>query len=104
MKVSNQFVSVIVLLIGIVALVSVSYSDAAEHPKTTPQTPVRETPVTQTQIIQQDAAHWALDASEHQRYLDLIRGPLGKWNPTIDPLMALGMFADTRQQSQRYAE
>jgi len=104
MKVSNQFVSVIVLLIGIVALVSVSYSDAAEHPKTTPQTPVRETPVTQTQIIQQDAARWALDISEYQRYLDLIRGPLGKWNPTIDPLMALGMFADTEQQSQRYAE
>ncbi|PCJ37340.1 MAG: TIGR03759 family integrating conjugative element protein [Cellvibrionales bacterium] len=104
MKVSNQFVSVIVLLIGIVALVSVSYSDTAEHSKTTPQTPVRETPVTQTQIIQQDAARWALDISEYQRYLDLIRGPLGKWNPTIDPLMALGMFADTEQQSQRYAE
>jgi integrating conjugative element protein (TIGR03759 family) len=104
MKVSNQFVSVIVLLIGIVALVSVSYSEAAENQKTTPQTPVRETPVSQTQIIQQDAARWALDSSEYQRYLDLIRGPLGKWNPTIDPLMALGMFADTQQQSQRYAE
>ena len=104
MKVSNQFVSVIVLLIGVVALVSVNYSDAAEYPKTTPQTPVRETPVSQTQIIQQDAARWSLDSSEYQRYLDLIRGPLGKWNPTIDPLMALGMFADTEQQSQRYAE
>ena len=104
MKVSNQFASVIVLLIGVLALVSVSYSEAAEHPKTTPQTSVRETPVSQTQIIQQDAARWALDISEYQRYLDLIRGPLGKWNPTIDPLMALGMFADTEQQSHRYAE
>ena len=104
MKVRNKFVSVIVLLIGIVALVSVSYSEAAENQKTTPQTPVRETPVSQTQIIQQDAARWTLDISEYQRYLDLIRGPLGKWNPTIDPLMALGMFADTQQQSQRYAE
>jgi integrating conjugative element protein (TIGR03759 family) len=104
MKRFNSWLSIIVLLIGIVTLVSVSYSDAAEHPKTTPQTPVRETPVSQTQIIQQDAARWSLDSSEYQRYLDLIRGPLGKWNPTIDPLMALGMFAGTQQQSQRYAE
>ena len=104
MKRFNPWLSIVVLLIGIVALVRVSYSDAAERSKTTPQTPVRETPVSQTQIIQQDAARWALDSSEYQRYLDLIRGPLGKWNPTIDPLMALGMFADTEQQSQRYAE
>jgi len=33
-----------------------------------------------------------------------MRGPLGKWNPNLDPLLALGMFATSPQQEQRYAE
>ena len=61
MKRFNPWLSIVVLLIGIVALVRVSYSDAAERSKTTPQTPVRETSVSQTQIRQQDAARRALD-------------------------------------------
>jgi len=104
MNAIKRGVSVIVLLAGVVGLINTSVAEAVKSQKPLLQTPVRETPVTQTQIIQQDAARWSLDISEYQRYLDLIRGPLGKWNPSIDPLMALGMFADTQQQSQRYAE
>ena len=100
----NRCVNVMVLLIGAVVLTNTGLAETVEGQTSSPQTPVRETPVSQTQIIQQDAARWSLDSSEYQQYLDLIRGPLGKWNPTIDPLMALGMFADTEQQSQRYAE
>lgn len=100
----NRCVNVMVLLIGAVVLTNTGLAETAEGQASSPQTPVRETPVSQTQLIQQDATRWSLDISEYERYLDLIRGPLGKWNPTIDPLMALGMFADTQQQSQRYAE
>jgi len=104
MNAIKRGVSVIVLLAGVVGLINTSVAETVKSQKPLLQTPVRETPVTQTQIIQQDAVRWSLDISEYQRYLDLIRGPLGKWNPSIDPLMALGMFADTQQQSQRYAE
>ncbi|MBL1292702.1 MAG: hypothetical protein COB61_002415, partial [Thiotrichales bacterium] len=82
----KRYASVIVLLIGAIGSIDASVAEMAEPQNPLSQTPVRETLVTQTQIIQQDAARWALDISEYQRYLDLIRGPLGKWNPTIDPL------------------
>ena len=104
MNAIKRGVSVIVLLVGVVGTIDTSVAETAKSQKPLRQTPVRETPISQTQIIQQDAARWSLDIGEYQRYLDLIRGPLGKWNPSIDPLMALGMFADTPQQSQRYAE
>ncbi len=70
----------------------------------TSQTPSVKTPVSRTIELQTLAKHWGLDKGEYQHYLDLIRGPLGKWSPSIDPLLALGMFAKTPQQEQRYAE
>lgn len=45
-----------------------------------------------------------LNAAEWSRYVELIKGPLGFWNPSIDPLLALGMYAETAEQEQRYAE
>ena len=68
------------------------------------ETPSTETSVTHTSEIQTQAHLWRIDESEYQRYLELMQGPLGKWNPDIDPLLALGMFADSPQQEQRYAE
>ena len=56
------------------------------------------------QILKQQAGYWSLEVTEYQRYLTLMDGPLGKWNPTMDPLMALGMFAESDYETQRYAE
>ena len=68
------------------------------------QTPSVETAITRTIELQTRAEQWALDSSEYQRFLELIRGPLGKWSPDIDPLLALGMFAESSEQQRRYAE
>ena len=93
--------------IGLVFFSSISTTSiayAADILTNSAQTPSTETPISLTLELKTKANHWGLDGREYQRYLDLIRGPLGKWNPDIDPLLALGMFAESTQQEQRYAE
>ncbi|PHS00175.1 MAG: TIGR03759 family integrating conjugative element protein [Blastopirellula sp.] len=68
------------------------------------QTSIQQTSVTHTQVVETQAALWSLDVSEYERYLELMSGPLGKWNDKLDPLMALGMFPDNPQDERRYAE
>ncbi|WP_444944848.1 TIGR03759 family integrating conjugative element protein [Microbulbifer sp. ZKSA006] len=68
------------------------------------QTKVSQTPIVQTPDAETLAGYWSLDAKEYQRYQALMRGPLGHWSPTIDPLLALGMFATSPTQQKRYAE
>ncbi|MCZ0866737.1 TIGR03759 family integrating conjugative element protein [Dasania sp. GY-19] len=93
--------------IGLVFLSSISttsIADAADILTNSAQTPSTETRISLTLELKTKANHWGLDGREYQRYLDLMRGPLGIWNPDIDPLLALGMFAESTQQEQRYAE
>lgn len=68
------------------------------------RTQVSNTPIVQTPDAETLARYWSIDAKEYQRYQQLMRGPLGYWSPTIDPLLALGMFAKTPAQQNRYAE
>lgn len=79
-------------------------ADTAETLEGVSKTPSAETSVSRTVELKTLAKRWSLDQEEYQRYRDLIQGPLGKWNPDLDPLLALGMFATSRQQEQRYAE
>lgn len=95
------------LVIGLILLSSISSTAIAETNEAlagASQTPATETPISQTIELQTFAKRWGLDKEEYQRYLDLMRGPLGKWNPDLDPLLVLGMFAKSPQQEQRYAE
>lgn len=92
------------VLILIVAIVGTAIADTNEILASASQTPSVETPISRTLELKTIAKYWGLDNSEYQRYLDLMRGPLGKWNPDLDPLLALGMFAASPQQEQRYAE
>ena len=95
------------LAIGLILLSSISgaaIADTHEAVTHTSQTPGTETPISRTIEIRTLAKRWGLDEEEYQRYLDLMRGPLGKWNPGLDPLLALGMFAESPQEEQRYAE
>ncbi|WP_101757302.1 TIGR03759 family integrating conjugative element protein [Oceanicoccus sp. KOV_DT_Chl] len=92
------------ILISMVAIVCTANADKNEALSSVSQTPDTETPVSQTLELKTLATHWGLEQSEYQRYLSLMRGPLGKWNPDLDPLLALGMFATSIQQEQRYAE
>ena len=95
------------LAMGLILLLPVSSAAIADtngaftHASKTPGT---ETPISRTIELQTLAKRWRLDEEEYQRYLDLMRGPLGKWNPDLDPLLALGMFAESPQEEQRYAE
>jgi len=93
--------------IGLILLSSMScavIADTNEVLANASQTPATETPISQTIELRTLAKRWGLDKEEYQRYLDLMHGPLGKWNPDLDPLLALGMFAESPQQEQRYAE
>ena len=95
------------LAIGLILLSSISSAAIADRHEAithTSQTPGTETPISRTIELQTLAKRWGLDEEEYQRYLDLTRGPLGKWNPDLDPLLALGMFAESPQEEQRYAE
>ena len=95
------------LAIGLILLSSISGAAIADtngaftHASKTPGT---ETPISRTIELRTLAKRWGLDEEEYQRYLDLMRGPLGKWNPDLDPLLALGMFAESPHEEQRYAE
>ena len=95
------------LAMGLILLLPVSSAAIADtngaftHASKTPGT---ETPISRTIELQTLAKRWRLDEEEYQRYLDLMRGPLGKWSPDLDPLLALGMFAESPQEEQRYAE
>lgn len=95
------------LAIGLILLSSIfsaAIADTNEAITNASQTPGTETPISRTIEVQTLAKRWGLDQEEYQHYLDLMHGPLGKWNPDIDPLLALGMFAESPQQEQRYAE
>lgn len=95
------------LVIGLILLSSISctaIADANEVLANASQTPATEIPISQTIELRTLAKQWGLDKEEYQRYLDLMHGPLGKWNPDLDPLLALGMFAESPKLEQRYAE
>ena len=95
------------LAIALVLLSSISttaIAGTAETLMNAAQTPSTETPISLTIELKTKAKLWSLDPDEYQQYLDLMQGPLGKWNPDLDPLLALGMFATSPQQEQHYAE
>ena len=50
------------------------------------------------------AEAWGLSTQEALRYQKIMQGPLGKWNANIDPIMALGITAETDADRQHYAE
>ncbi|AEF05682.1 TIGR03759 family integrating conjugative element protein [Alteromonas naphthalenivorans] len=94
------------ITMSLVLVVISSVAKAAE-PMSIPdksETQVTHTPAEQTPDTKTLAGYWSLEVKEYQRYKELMRGPLGVWSPTIDPLLALGMFPETPAQQQRYAE
>ncbi|PCJ43352.1 MAG: TIGR03759 family integrating conjugative element protein [SAR86 cluster bacterium] len=81
-----------------------AFGATSDGENTASQTSILETPITRTQAVETQAALWRLEISEYERYLELMAGPLGKWNDNLDPLMALGMFPQNTQDERRYAE
>ncbi len=69
-----------------------------------PQTPFTQSETTTTETLTETARRWGLSVEEYHRYTEIMRGPLGRWNPEMDPVMALGILAENEQERQRYAE
>lgn len=47
---------------------------------------------------------WGISNKEVVYYQEIMDGPLGKWNSTIDPIMALGIYAESDADRKHYAE
>ena len=92
------------MILSLVAMSSVAIAAESGSSADESQTQVTHTPAIQTPDTKTLAGYWSLETKEYQRYQALMRGPLGHWNPTIDPVLALGMFAQTPAQQRRYAE
>jgi integrating conjugative element protein (TIGR03759 family) len=50
------------------------------------------------------AKQWGLSDTEYRQYQTVMAGPRGIWSPDLDPLMALGVTANTAAERRRYAE
>lgn len=50
------------------------------------------------------AEKWGITPEDYVRYTDIMTGPLKHWNPNIDPILALGIYAESDAQQQRFAE
>lgn len=66
--------------------------------------PTRERLMTTERADEQHTRGWGLSAEEWARYRTLMRGPLGIYSPSLDPLTALGIEARSDQERRRYAE
>ena len=50
------------------------------------------------------AEQWGLSEAEYRQSQSIMAGPRGTWSPAIDPIMALGVSAETSEERRRYAE
>ncbi len=50
------------------------------------------------------ADRWGIIKEDYARYLNIIEGPLGRWNPNIDPVLALGIYARNDEEEKRFAK
>lgn len=66
--------------------------------------PAREQPAGTVLSEEQQARDWGLLSQDWTRYRELMRGPLGRLSPDLDPLTALGIEARSDAERARYAE
>jgi len=86
------------LLLSLLLISSLSYSDKKYEESLTTNSQYS------VQDVEKIASLWGLSKAEVIRYQDIIRGPLGQWNPKIDPVMVLGIYAENDTERKRYAE
>ncbi|AKK01067.1 TIGR03759 family integrating conjugative element protein [Pseudomonas citrulli] len=95
----NKVLPTVLCLVSIVAVSAAQGDTAAIHsqPQDTQTIPLERLRSTQ-------AATWGLSEQEWSRFEQIQAGPRGFWSPTLDPLTALGVEAESDQERQRYAE
>lgn len=50
------------------------------------------------------AEKWGITHDDYVRYTDIMTGPMKHWNPNLDPVMVLGIYAESDAEQQRFAE
>lgn len=73
------------------------------------QTTTKESDVVYSQpqagiAFEEKAEMWGISTEDYVRYTEIMEGPLKHWNPNVDPVMALGIFARTEAEKLRFAE
>ncbi|MHC8380580.1 TIGR03759 family integrating conjugative element protein [Pseudomonas sp. LB3P14] len=93
------------LLPAVVCLVSLLTTGAAMGNPVPTQSRIQDTQsVPLGRSHSEQAASWGLTEQEWTRFEQIQAGPRGFWSPSLDPLTALGVEAQTDQERQRYAE
>ncbi len=59
---------------------------------------------TTTMSPEETAELWGISPDDYLRYTEIMVGPLKHWNPNIDPVLALGIYARTEGERIRFAE
>ena len=96
-------------VIAVITLLGLPAAFAGEHVNVpTPKTGTTESSTTTSRLSETEhtrAKHWALSATEWQRYQSLMQGIRGSISPaTISPIEVLGIHARDEAERRRYAE
>ncbi len=96
-------------VIAVITLLGLPAAFAGEHVNSpTPKTGTNESSTTTSRLSETEharAKHWALSATEWQRYQSLMQGIRGSISPaTISPIEVLGIHARDEAERRRYAE
>ena len=59
---------------------------------------------TTTMSPEEKAELWGISPDDYLRYTEIMEGPLKHWNPNINPVLALGIYARTEGERIRFAE
>ncbi len=81
-------------------------SAQVQYPPKSNNTQIEETrtELTEEEALTKRAEMFGLTLKEWRRFDEILKGPQGKKNPNIDPVMALGIYAKDSAERQRYAE
>lgn len=89
----------ILLIGGLAAILQTAYAKDLTETKTNVQIS-KGSGLPEAQL----AKAWGLRPEELNRFRSLMQGPLGFYSPSIDPLTALGIEAESESDQRRYAD
>jgi len=94
-------VAIVMIVMFVFVLPLTSFASTAEERSASVLSSVRETTEESTEV---SARRWGLTVAEWQRYEEIMKGE-GRFNwQNADPIMVLGLYAETDAERERYAE
>jgi integrating conjugative element protein (TIGR03759 family) len=90
--------AVVPIAVLLAVLVPVAYADQVES------SDIQHSQADHSEAVTLAAARWKISEEDYRRYQEIIKGPLSRWNPAMDPVLVLGLFAESDSEQQRFAE